>query len=330
MRAMILFAHPARRSKRRRCPRLRPGPGEILGRGAGLRCLPHRSARRRWRACPIPSCRSCPATRSSVSSAALGAGVTRFARRRCASACRGSATPAVLCRYCRERTRKPLRRAALHRLPRSTAATPNHAVADARYCVRVARRATPTPEARAVAVRGADRLPRAAAWPATPRASAFTASAPLRTSSRNSHVLSRDARSFAFTRPGDTAAQRFAREARRRVGRGGSDETRAGRSARRGADLRAGRHALVPNGAARVVQGRDRGLCARHPHERHSVVPLFIPVGRAAGRFGGESDAPDAVDFIARAQRAAIRRASCPPPALPPPTKRSRRCATAR
>ena len=113
-------------------------------------------------------------------------------------------------------------------------------------------------------------------------------------------------------------------------GPGGCDDERAPRGARRGADLRAGRHALVPNGAARVVQGRDRGLCARHPHERHSVVPLFIPVGRAAGRFGGESDAPDAVDFIARAQRAAIRRASCPPPALPPPTKRSRRCATAR
>ena len=48
---------------------------------------------------------------------------------------------------------------------------------------------------------------------------------------------------------------------------------------------------LVARGAAALGSGRHGGV-RRHPHERHSSVPLSPAVGRALRAFGGESHAP--------------------------------------
>ena len=92
---------------------------------------------------------------------------------------------------------------------------------------------------------------------------------------------------YAFTRPGDSAGQQFAR----RLGAtwAGDSDVAAARRTGCGAAVRPGRRA----GAACAQgggQGRSRGL-RRHSHERHPVVSVCVAVGRTARGVGGESDA---------------------------------------
>ena len=93
---------------------------------------------------------------------------------------------------------------------------------------------------------------------------------------------------FAFTRPGDNEAQRFARELGA-TWAGGSDE-QPGRAARRGDHLRTGRRPGA-GGPGRGPQGRARRL-RRHPHERHSRDALRAAVAGAGARVGRKSDPP--------------------------------------
>ena len=117
-----------------------------------------------------------------------------------------------------------------------------YAVADARYCFPLPREFSDV-AARAAAVRRADRLPRRCGWRATRRRVGiygFGAAA---------HIVAQVARYegrefYAFTRPGDDAAQAFARELGA-AWAGGSDERAPGR-ARRGDHLRAGGRRWCP------------------------------------------------------------------------------------
>ncbi len=91
-------------------------------------------------------------------------------------------------------------------------------------------------------------------------------------------------RVFAFSKPGDEEGQAFARE----LGAdwaGGSDERPPG-AARRRDRLRAGRPA-DDRGAQGVGQGRPHSQ-RRHPHVRHSLLPLRRAVGRALADVGRE------------------------------------------
>ena len=91
---------------------------------------------------------------------------------------------------------------------------------------------------------------------------------------------------FAFTRPGDYTSQGFAKEMGARLG--GRHRRGAPRGARRGHHLRAcGRTGT--GGSSSRRQGRGRRLRG-DPHERHPVLPLRDPVGRAYPALGGQSD----------------------------------------
>ena len=92
---------------------------------------------------------------------------------------------------------------------------------------------------------------------------------------------------FAFTRPGDAAAQAFARGLGA-TWAGGSDT--APPEPLDAAIIFAPVGALVP-AALRAVEGRHRGL-RRHPHERHPELPLRAAVGRARAALGRQPDAP--------------------------------------
>ena len=117
---------------------------------------------------------------------------------------------------------------------------------------------------RAAALRRADRLPHRCAWPARP------ASRHLRLWRRGAYRgagRARRAEVYAFTRPGDFAAQHF----RGGLGAdwaGGSDETPAIRSTRRSSSRRS---AGWSQRRSRHAQGRHRRL-RRHSHERHTGV----------------------------------------------------------
>ncbi len=82
---------------------------------------------------------------------------------------------------------------------------------------------------------------------------------------------------YAFTRPGDTDGQQFARELGADLGRR-FDEPAAGGAGRRD-HLRAGRCSR-PRGSAGRAQGRN-GCLRRHPHERYPLVPVRASLGRA-------------------------------------------------
>ena len=216
--------------------RATPEPGRRAGArpGRGLRRLPHRPARRRRRASrhPLPIV---PGHEIVGRVDALGPGVAGFAiGERVGIPWLGRTCGA--CAYCRVRPREPLRRAGF------TGYTLDGGYAD--YAVADAALRLPAPgrllrrRGCAAALRRADRLPRARAWPATAEhlgIYGFGAAA---------HIVAQVARHqgrevYAFTRPGDRDAQRFARE----LGAdwaGGSDEAPP-RAARRGDHLRAGR-----------------------------------------------------------------------------------------
>ena len=195
------------------------------------------------------SCRSSPATRSSARWSARGRGCRAASPSAIASACRGSVwtcgPAASAARAARTSATRPL-----HRLPARRRLRRAHASPTQRFCFRAPRRLRDV-AGRAAAVRRADRLPRAAHGRRRASASASTASARRRTSSRRSRAI-RAGEVFAFTRPGDAAAQDFAR-----------DSARPGPAARTSAPpepldaahhLRPGRRA----GAARAARRRAR------------------------------------------------------------------------
>ena len=241
MRAMVLTAG-SNRSRRSsgRCPsrgRRRCWCGSPPAASAAPTCTSSTAS------CPTSQLpRSCPATRSSAGSTALGAGVARLRARR---ARRRPLARAHLRRLplLPRGPREPLRRRRLHRLHAATAATPS---------TRSPTRATafPLPDALrrrrggAAALRRADRLPLPAHGRRRRARSASTASAPRPTS----WPRSRGARAgevYAFTRPGDGDGAGLRRASSGPRWAGGSDEA-AARAARRRDPLRAGRRRWCP------------------------------------------------------------------------------------
>ena len=110
-------------------------------------------------------------------------------------------------------------------------------------------------------------------------------------------------RVFAFTRPGDVAAQDFARLARRRLGRG--LRSGASRTSRRGDHLRACGRARAPGAPCRA-KGRPRRL-RRHPHERHPQFPYRLLWEERQIVSVANLTRQDALDFLAIVPKARIR-----------------------
>ena len=122
------------------------------------------------------------------------------------------------------------------------------------------------------------------------------------------HILAQICRAegrevYAFTRPGDEAAQSFARRLGA-VWAGGSERARAG-AARRGDPVRAGRRARSRR-AARDAKRRPRRL-RRHPHERYSELPLPRLWEERQIVSVANLTRADAAEFFAAARRVDIR-----------------------
>ena len=137
-------------------------------------------------------------------------------------------------------------------------------------------RRLPRPAGRAAAVRGPDRLPRAA------DVRRRAAARPLRVRRRRAPRSARSRvwegrRVCAFTRTGDEAAQALARELGAEWA-GPSDG--APPEPLDAALIFAPAGALVPV-ALRALAPGGTVVCARHPHERHPVVPLRAALGGA-------------------------------------------------
>ncbi len=95
-------------------------------------------------------------------------------------------------------------------------------------------------------------------------------------------------RLFAFTRPGDVAAQDFARSLGAEWA-GGSDQPPP--EPLDAALIFAPVGALVPAALAADKKGRHRRL-RRHPYERHPVLPVPHPVGGTRAALGRQPDPP--------------------------------------
>ena len=93
---------------------------------------------------------------------------------------------------------------------------------------------------------------------------------------------------YAFTRPGDTETQAFARELGA-VWAGGSDELPP--EELDAALIFAPVGPLIVAALKATARGGDRRQ-RRHPHERHPGLPLPAAVGRARGPLGGQPDPP--------------------------------------
>ena len=100
-------------------------------------------------------------------------------------------------------------------------------------------------------------------------------------------------RVFAFTRPGDVAAQDFARSLGA-VWAGGSDQEPPERLD--AAIIFAPVGELVPIALRARAKGRPRRL-RRHPHERHPPVPLSASLGGAADRIRRQPDPSGCLGF---------------------------------
>ncbi len=92
-------------------------------------------------------------------------------------------------------------------------------------------------------------------------------------------------RVFAFTRPGDTTSQEFAREMGAEWAGDTAEEPPEELDA---AIIFAPAGDLVPLALAGRGQGRG-GRVRGHPHERHPLVPVRHALGGAGGAFGGQS-----------------------------------------
>ena len=217
-----------------------------------------------------------------------------------ASACPWLGWTCGECAFCRVRAREPLRPRAVHRL--------RHRRRDGRVHRR--RRALLLPGPRglpggpggAAAVRGADRLPRAADVQATPRASASTASARRRTSSRRWRAR----RAGASSRSSAPATRRPEPSRCAWAPSGRATLATAARTAGRGDHLRP-RGRARPGRARRARAGRHAGA-RRHPHERHPVVPVRAAVARAHDPLRRQPDSrTTAREFLALAPRVPVR-----------------------
>ena len=207
------------------------------------------------------STHSAPASRASRVGAARRRALARLdlrALRHCRAAARTSATTARFTGY------------------QLDGGYAEYAVADARYCFPLPERYADA-QAAPLLCAGLIGYRALAAWRATPDASASTASARRRTSSRRSRVA-QGREVFAFTRPGDAAAQAFAREL---GAHWAGDSDAAPPEPLDAAIIFAPVGALVPAALRRRAQGRHGGL-RRHPHERHPGVPLRSCSGASA------------------------------------------------
>ena len=202
------------------------------------------------------------------------------------------------CRLLPRRAREPLRPAARSPATRSTAAMPSYAVADERYCFAIPdglRRR----RGRAAAVRRADRLSRAACWPATARRLGiygFGAAA---------HIVAQVARHqgrecLRVHPPRRRARRSSSRASSAPPGPATRASRRPSRSTRRSSSRRSAR--WCPRRCARVAQGRHRGL-RRHPHERHPSFPYRLLWGERVRALGRQSDARDGEEFLDLAPR---------------------------
>ncbi len=220
--------------------------------------------------CPTRSCRSFPATRSSAGSRRAAAAPTPFSDRRA----RRRALARLDLRRVRVLPARTRRTSATGRV--FTGYTRDGGFADA--CRR--RRALLLPDARglrrlqrrAAALRGADRLPRAAPGGRRPSGSASTASAPPRTSSRQVAVHQGRA-VFAFTRTGDARGAGLRARARRRSGRGARRRRRRSRSTPRSSSRPSARWCrprsrAVRKGGVVVCAGIHMSDIPAFPYER--------------------------------------------------------------
>ena len=270
----MLLDRPGAPLRETTLPRPTPGPGQVLLEVAGLRRLPHRSARGRRRAVATPSCPWSWGTRSWATVAERGAGRRRFAVGERVGVPWLGWTCGV-CPYCRAGRENLCDRARFTGYQHRRRLRRVHG--RRRALLLSAAGGLRRRRGRAAALRRADRLSRAARWPATraaPRASTASARRPIIVA----QVARHQGRAvFAFTRPGDAARAEVRPRAGRGVGRGVGRA--AARAARCGDHVRARRRAGAGR-APRGGQGRHRRL-RRDPHERHPVLPVRHPLGRA-------------------------------------------------
>ena len=194
------------------------------------------------------------------------------------------------CRFC-ARAREPLPSGTLHRLHRDGGYA-ELAAADERFCL-------PSPtdyEDRRWrrCCRRADRLP---TLPLTGDAErlglyGFGASAHLVCQV----AVHQGRRVFAFTRAGDDAGQGCARSS----APNGRNHRRAARGARCGDHLRPGRRA---DPEALRASRPAASSSAQDPHERHPLVALRDPLGRARAALGRQPHPRDGEEFLALAPR---------------------------
>ena len=273
MRAMVLEA-AGRPLVQRPSPHPQPSEAQVLIRVSRVRRVPHRPARRRRRAAAAEAAARARA-RDRRRRRRRGRGATRFAVGDRVGVPWLGWTCGV-CAFCRSGRENLCDRARFtgYDLDGGYAEL---AVADERFCF-------PLPAAYsdvaggAADVRGADRLPRAAHGGRRARASASTVSARPRTSSSRWRAT-RGARCTRSRAPGDDGVGALRPRAGRRVG-GRLGRARAG-AARRRDHLRARRARWCPPRCAQRRQGRVV-VCARHPHERHPVVPVRAACGASA------------------------------------------------
>ena len=240
-----------------------------------VRGLPHRPAHRRRRARgPAPAARPRPPDRRHrPRGGRRGGRRARRAGRRPVARLDVRRVPVLP-----QRPREPLRPRALHR-PRRRRRLRRRGPSPTRASASRCPRATTTSQAAPLLCAGLIGY----------RALRMTGDAerlgPLRLRRRRAHRLPGRASTRAGAcspspAPATRAAQAFARSARREWA-GDAIGPRA-RGARRGDHLRPRRRA-GPGGAAGAAPG-GVVVCARDPHERHPVVPLRGPVGRAVVR----------------------------------------------
>ena len=268
---------PAGRCGAAELPVPRARPRRACSSGPRLRGVPHRPAHRRRRAAARRGCRSSPATRSSAT----------VRRRRHAPAPRGRPVAGLDVRRVpllpqrAARTSASARRSPAGPRRRLRRATPSPTSATASDCP------TPSPTSQAAPLLCAGLIGHRALRMTGDAAAARA----LRLRRRGAHRLPGRAlpgparlRLHARRR---RAAQAFARE----LGASGPATREAPRprsSTRRSSSLPAGE--LVP-AALRAVAKGGVVVCARHPHERHPVVPLRDPVGRAGAALGRQPHA---------------------------------------
>ena len=260
-----------------------PGPGQVLDQRPRLRRLPHRPARRRRRAAATRSCRSCPGTRSSAGRR------RRRGRRRFALGDRvGVPWLGWTCGdvpLLPQRPREPVRRARASPATTSTAATPS-----TRSPTRASASRSRT------GIRDLQAAPLLCAGLIGYRALRMRG---RRRAARHLRLRRRGAHRRAGRAPPGPARVRVHARGRRRQAQafaralgaewaGASDERRPSRSTRRSSSRRSAR--WCPPRSRALGQGRHRRL-RRHPHERHPVVPLRAPVGRAGRALGREPHA---------------------------------------